>query len=166
MKTLAAAVVLVACAGCATVGPASWAGSAEGGTRTTSERGSVSRGIATMTRNDKPYLVFLTAGCEPVNAASGPWAGGTIKALDKRELKWTCDTWDGVTGRVLINGQKFKLDQGGMFFVDMRDGNMIILQAAVDMQQLFGGPIEQRLKELATSDERIARFLAACDLPR
>jgi hypothetical protein len=166
MKTLAAAAVLVACAGCSTVAPASWAGGAGGGTRTSTDHGPVSRGTANLTRNGKPYLVLLTAGCEPTSVTGGPWGGGLIKALDGREVKWSCDTWDGVTGRLIIGGEKFRLDHGAVVFIDMRDGKVVTEQVAVDMQQFDGGPVEERLKVIATTNEQIARFLAACDLPR
>jgi hypothetical protein len=126
----------------------------------------VSRGVANLTRDGKPYLVLMTAGCEPKSVTGGPWAGGLIRGLDGREVKWTCDTWDGVSGRVIIGGQKLKLEQGGVVFIDMRDEQMVIEQVAVDMQQFTGGTVEERLKVIAATDERVARFLTACDLPR
>jgi hypothetical protein len=164
MKTLAAATILVACAGCATPGPASWGGSAGGATHTTND-GSGSRGVTNLTRDGKPYLVLLTAGCEPKSVANGPCAGGIIKALDGRELKWTCDTWDGVSGRLIIGGEKFRLDQGAVVFIDMRNEKMVIEQAQVNLL-VKGNTLEDRLKWIALTDDRIARFLAACDSPR
>ena len=164
MQKLAA--VLLACAGCATLPkPESWGGGG-GSCSQITDKGTANFGIGHATRDGRPYLVVIPAGGGCGQISGGPPASGNVRAADGRVVQWECTTKDGVKGRVKINGEVFRLEDGGVFFIDLRDGRTVVEQAAVDMALLAGGFVEQQLKVLAASDERIARFLRESESPR
>jgi hypothetical protein len=153
--------------GCVGLAPetGSWSGSGAGSSFST-DLGTVHRGIANLSQDNKPYLILLTAGGEPTKVNGGRTGSGQIKAVDGSEIIWTCDTRDGVTGALVIGGRRYRLEDGGIVLVDMRGKKLVVEQAIVDMSQLQVDNLEIRLKSLAESDKRIARFLQACDKPQ
>jgi YD repeat-containing protein len=157
------AAALLACSGCHTFETASWGGGGGSCSRTT-DAGTVHNGIAHLAKDGRPYLVLITAGGGSGRVSGGPPGSGSVTAADGRQVEWSCDTRDGVTGKVVIAGQKFRLEDGGVFFLDVRGGGVVIEQAAADMALLEGGFVEERLKALP--DPRIAGFLQASESPR
>ncbi|HEV3386841.1 MAG TPA: hypothetical protein VG097_18635 [Gemmata sp.] len=166
MNRLLVAVVLLY-PGCLSPAPetGSWVGSGAASSFST-DLGTVHRGIANLSLDNKPYLILLTAGGEPTKVNGGRTGSGQIKAVDGSEIMWTCDTRDGVTGEVVIGGRRYRLENGGIILVDMRGKKLAVEQAIVDMSRLQVDNLEVRLKSLAETDKRIARFLQACDTPR
>src|SRR5262245_57247470 len=108
MKTLGA-VLLLAALGCNSLRSVGWGG-AGGSSSHTTDSGTVHRGLAELTRNGQPYVVLLTAGGEVTHVSGGPPGWGTVHLPDGRDIKWTCDTPNGVAGKVTIDGQVFKLE--------------------------------------------------------
>ncbi len=164
MHKLVAAAVLT-CAGCAVLSSEGWGGAA-GGSSYTTDSGTVHRGVACLTREGKPYLVILTADGEPTHVSGGPPGSGSIKAADGRDVEWSCSTRDGVTGKLVIGGSPFRLEDGEVVLVNLHAGRIVVEQVSVDMSQLEGAFVEDRLKALATTDTRIARFLQVCESPK
>ena len=80
-------------------------------------------------------------------------------------VEWECDTPDGRAGRVTIGTERFELQKGPVFLVNLRDGKTVVEQLAIDFDQLQGGVIEQRLKVVAQSKRRLAAFLKFCETP-
>lgn len=80
-----------------------------------------------------------------------------------RTVEWFPVTRDGMTGKIVIGGEKLRLEDGGVFRVDTRNG-VTVEQTAVDMR-LLEGDVGKRLKTMAATDGR--RFLhgKACDSP-
>jgi hypothetical protein len=154
-------VVLIAALGCFSLRPEGWGGTG-GSSSYTTNQGTVHRGLAALTRNGQPYLVMLTAGGQVTQVLGGPPGSGTIHTPDDRTLKWTCDTRDGVLGKVAIDGQPFRLENGPVFLVDLRGGKMVVEQLAVTPEFLREDVTEQQLK----TDDRIARFFARTELPK
>jgi hypothetical protein len=159
--------VVLLYSGCAGLAPetGSWSGGGAGSSFST-DLGTVHRGIANLSLDNKPYLILLTAGGEPTAVNGGRTGSGLIKAVDGSEITWTCETRDGVTGEVVIGGRRYRLENGGIVLIDMRGKRFAVEQAIVDMSQLQADNLEVRLKSLAESDRRIARFLQACDKPQ
>jgi hypothetical protein len=158
MKKLAC--LVLACAGCASFHSEGWGG-AGGSSSYSTDHGTVHRGLAVLTRDCHPYLVMLTAGGEATQVSGGPPGRGTVKLSDGRDIRWTCDTPDGVAGKVTIDGQQFRLEQGQVFLVDLRGGTKVE-QVMVEPALLEGATDAQRLK----ADDRVARFYERTELPR
>src|SRR5438067_1724121 len=96
-------VVLIAALGCTSLRSDGWGG-AGGSSSHSTDHGTVHRGLAELTRNGQPHLVMLTPGGEVTHVSGGPPGSGTVRTPDGRDLKWTCDTRDGVRGKVVIDG--------------------------------------------------------------
>lgn len=154
-------VVLFAALGCASLCSEGWGGGGGSSSHTT-DYGTVHRGLAELTRNGQPYLVMLTAGGQVTHVSGGPPGSGTIHTPDGRDLKWTCDTREGVWGTVVIDGQPFRLETGQVFLVDLRGGKTVVEQLSVTPEFLEAGADEERLK----TDGRIARFFERTEMPK
>jgi hypothetical protein len=166
MSKLALTACVFACAGCALLkSDEGWGGGGGSGSYTT-DGGTVSRGLAVLNRDNRPYLVVLSAGSATKSVKAGRAASGTIQAPDSRTVEWTCVTKDGVTGTVTVGDRKLRLENGGLILVDLRGGQTVVEQAAVNVGRLEGAAVEDRLKVMAATDERVARFLNACESPR
>ncbi len=166
MKTLVAAVVLAASVGCTGLMTDSGWGAGGGSGSYTTDHGTVSRGLAVLTRENRPYLVLLSAGGCATGVRGGRSASGTIQAPNNRTVEWSCNTRDGVNGKLVIDGKEFRLEDGGVVLVDLRRGGTVVEQAAIDMKLFEGAMVEEELEAIAASDERVARFLKACDSPK
>jgi hypothetical protein len=166
MNKLSVIAMLLAAVGCRGLmfESGSWGGAA-GSSSYTTDHGTVHRGLSNLTRDGKPYLVLQTAGGEPTDARGGPPGSGTLKAADVREIEWICSTHDGVTGKLVIGGEQFRLENGAVILVDLRGGRMVVEQAFVDMRLFEGGSVEERLKAIAGTNTRVAGFLKASESP-
>jgi hypothetical protein len=151
MKKLA--LLALAFTGCAAFRSEGWGG-AGGSSSYSTDQGMVQRGLSVLTRHGMPYLVILTVGGEAAQVAGGPPGRGTVRLPDGRDIKWICDTPNGVTGKVTIDGQSFDLEQGQVFLVDLRDGKAVVEQITIAPELMDVATDEQRLK----TDARIARF--------
>ncbi|HEX4609511.1 MAG TPA: hypothetical protein VH092_15035 [Urbifossiella sp.] len=127
--------------------------------------GRIDYGVTHLTLNGRVYLVLVSAGGAG-SCHAGPPASGTLRTPDGRALEWTCDTRDGRAGRVTIGAERFELDKGAVFLVNLRDGKNVVEQVAVEGAQLQGGNPEDRLKAAANSNERLAAFLKLCETPK
>jgi hypothetical protein len=83
------------------------------------------------------YLVLAANGCSGSGGGSGT-SRGQLHPKDGREIVWSCSTQDGKSGKVIIDGQEFDLNQGLSF------------------------SSRRRFPELAKADPRIATFLQSC----
>ena len=167
MRKLLVMAMLLAAVGCYSLmsESGSWGGGG-GGSSYSTDRGTVQRGLATLTHDDHTYLVVITSGGAPTHVSGGPPGSGTIQGADGRALEWTCNTRDGVTGKLVIGSEKLRLEDGGVILVDMKDGRTVVEQASVDMRLFEGGSLEDRLKVIAATDTRVAGFLKAAESPR
>ena len=52
------------------------------------------------------------------------------------KITWQCETPDGESGTVLLNGQSYDLSKGGIFLVSTRDANIRVLQLNRDISML------------------------------
>ncbi len=163
-RLIKAAVVLYS--GCVGLTPesGSWSGSGAGSSFST-DYGTVHRGLAQLSVDDKPYLILLTAGGEPTKVTGGHMGSGQIKRADGSEITWTCETRDGVTGEFVIAGKRYRLEDGRIVLVDMRGKRIVVEQAIVDMSRLQADNLEERLKSMASSEKRLARFFQVCETP-
>jgi hypothetical protein len=153
--------VVLVCAGCAAFRSEGWGG-AGGSSSYSNDDGTVHRGLAVLTRHGMPYLVILTVGGEAAQVSGGPPGRGTVRLPDGRDMKWTCDTPNGIAGKVTIDGQAFELERGPVFLVDLRSGKAVVEQIAIAHELMDAATDEQRLK----ADNRIARFYERTERPK
>jgi hypothetical protein len=85
---------------------------------------------------------------------------GYHRANDGRKVEWQCETSDGKTGSVKINGRAYDLAQGSLFLVSTKGGDVRVLQLKRDTLKLKVGNVQDSLETLIRSDEDIAPFYA------
>lgn len=164
MPVLVGAVVA---AGCAAVKYeyGSWGGGS-GGHTSDGKGGRYSYGVSYLTLDGRVYFVLVADGGGGGRCGGGPPGSGTLVAPDGRQVEWVCDTPNGRTGRVTIGAERFELERGAVFLVNLHDGRTVVEQAAVDMTGLQGGFVEERLRTAASTNDRLAAFLKACETRR
>jgi len=115
------------------------------------------------------YAVFAVAGGECSGSADFDTGESTghlrsSPARDDRpvEIKWSCDTADGVNGTVTIGEEKFELAKGKVFHVVLDGEKPQIDQLAADMAKYDeGNTVDERLSALAKTARRISPFADA-----
>src|SRR5262249_29290252 len=60
------------------------------------------------------------SGAYSSSSSRGETAHSWIRSRDGRTVDWWCQTSNGVSGEVRINGEKFKLEDGSLFLVSTR----------------------------------------------
>jgi len=157
----------VVAAGCAAVKYeyGSWGGGS-GGHTSDGKDGRYAYGVSHLTLDGRVYFVLVADGGGGGRCGGGPPGSGTLVAPDGRQIEWVCDTPDGRTGRVTIGAERFELERGAVFLVNLHDGRTVVEQAAVDMTGLQGGFVEERLRTAARTNDHLAAFLKACETRR
>jgi hypothetical protein len=107
------------------------------------------------------YLVLAANGCSGSGGGSGT-SRGQLHAKDGREIVWSCSTQDGKSGKVIIDGQEFDLNQGALFLVSAKEKPTRVEQVVIDTGQLQAESLVGKFPELAKADPRIATFLQSC----
>jgi hypothetical protein len=92
-----------------------------------------------------------SAGFSIVGSTTGPnFREGKHSVTDDRKVTWSCDSWDGRTGEVIIDGEKFDLANGRVFLVAQIDDKSEVKQVAADISQLrTAGPADHHWFERA-----------------
>ena len=75
-----------------------------------------------------------------------------------------CETKDGKTGKVTLNGTAYDLAAGSVFLASDKNGLIHIVQLKRDTSQLK--PTVPSLEELAKNDPDIVPFIAASGKPK
>ena len=99
-----------------------------------------------------------TAGSR-VQSPSASFTGRWRSPDRQREIQWTSRTKDGLIGTLTVDRQSFDLTKGALFLITTDDQSLGVQQLSVDMSQLQGASVSERLRIAATSDSRIAAFL-------
>ena len=116
-------------------------------------------------------LVLAASGCSGSGGEAARSVGqlqtrpGYLHARDGRKIAWSLSTQDGKSGKVVIDGQEFDLDQGALFLVSAKDKPTRVEQLKVDPSQLQAMAVEpflDQLLEQAKGDPQIAKFLESC----
>ena len=115
-----------------------------------------------LSHNGRTYLVLAADGCPGSRVSSGPQATGEFSTLDSRMVGWACTTQDGAAGSVTIDGKTFDLAQGGLFLISVRQPTTTVEQIAIDIAQVQGEPVEEKLEAVGKDDPRVAAFLRKC----
>jgi hypothetical protein len=88
----------------------------------------------------------------------GPQPVKTWQEETGRDVMWRCETSDGLSGRMTINGQSFDLTKGNLFLVSTAAGRDV----AQLIRDLSGLEMTQEsIADLAKRDETIRKFVAA-----
>lgn len=95
------------------------------------------------------------------NSGSRGKLTGEQTSADGRKLEWYCETSDGKTGSVKINGQAYELGQGSLFLVATKGAELRVLQLKRDTLSLkVGNDPKDGLERLIRGDEEIGPFFA------
>jgi hypothetical protein len=163
--TYCLALVAVAVAVCFTAvgcsGGHSWGGGteAESGFR---EGVTFDYRVTSLTCDGRVFLVLTANGSSGGSMISSPSAHGVLSAADGRKIEWSCPTRDGTSGTLTIAGQEFDLAKGAVFLVSLKANQTKVEQLAVDMSNLQGGKMEERLNAVGETEPRIKAFLKEC----
>jgi hypothetical protein len=118
--------------------------------------------ITSLTCDSRVFWVLAADGSSGGSMISSPKAHGILRATDGRQIAWSCPTRDGTSGTVTIAGQEFDLAKGAVFLVALKANQTKVEQLAVDMSQLQGGKVEEKLNAAGETEPRIKAFLNAC----
>lgn len=83
---------------------------------------------------------------------------GLAHSKDGRTVDWVCQTPDGKSGAVRINGQHFKLEEGSLFLVTTRGGQTQIEQHRRDLMSV--APDDENLERFTKEDPDVKQFIS------
>jgi len=148
--------------GCTPTSGKTWG--AGGGPVTLNDKGSnIGYALGRLTRDDSVYFVIVGNGCTGVTFSGGEGTHqGYLRARDTSKTDWSCQTKDGRSGKVVIEGSEFELSSGALFLVFAKEKPARVEQVAVDAKQLQACADAKRFPELGKADPRVAAFLESC----
>ena len=83
---------------------------------------------------------------------------GQQKARDGRKVEYQCETADGKTGTMTINGSSYELGKGTMFLVSTRGGKVEVRQVKRDLRKVE--PDQESVEKLLKDAADVASFFA------
>jgi hypothetical protein len=83
---------------------------------------------------------------------------GQQKAPDGQKIDWQCETTDGKTGKMMINGSSYELAKGSLFLISTRDGQVRVRQLQRDLLKVK--PDQEALESLLKNDPDVGPFFA------
>jgi len=89
---------------------------------------------------------------------------GQQKAPDGQKVEWQCETTDGKTGKMIINGSSYELSKGSLFLVSTRGGKVEVRQ--VQRNLLKVKPDQESVEKLLKEDADAASFFAEKAKPK
>jgi hypothetical protein len=122
----------------------------------------ISYTVQGLTCDGRMYFVVAANGCTGSAGGGSGNSRGQLHTRDGREIVWTCATQDGKSGKVVIDGQEFNLNQGALFLASTKEKPTRVEQVVIETGQLQAESIVENLPELAKADPRIATFLQSC----
>ena len=117
-----------------------------------------------LVQEDGQWIADSDTG-DAVQSPSPSFTGRWRSPDRQREIKWSSRTKDGLSGTLPVDRQSFDLTKGAHFLITTDDQSLVVQQLSVDMSQLQGTSVSERLRIAATGDTRSAPFLKQ-DAPR
>ena len=141
----------------------SWGGGADGQTRVTRE-GDVSSRVVHLSRNDRIDLLLLIEGSGNGSVSTGYRPSGTIWTPSGRQVNWRCYPRFGKLPELRIDDVMFPFEGGRVFYIDVRDGRVLVQQIDIDPHQLASGKgsIRENVRANAAQNPIIAGFCERC----
>jgi hypothetical protein len=106
------------------------------------------------------FIVWSDAAGGGSSSSSGNVQGvkcqGSLVARDRRRVEFDCETKDGKTGQVKLNGKAYKLADGNLFLVFTEGEGSRVKQLRRDMSNLKFE--RESLEAFGRNDEEIAEF--------
>ena len=118
---------------------------------------------------DNQMVLVVWSDCNHIPISGGGNKGlhsdhdGTMTGPEGRRVSWKCETPDGKTGTVTINGAKYDLAKGSVFLVSTKGADSGVVQLQRDLSHLPVG--ESGLEKLAKDHADIAAFVARAAKP-
>ncbi len=89
---------------------------------------------------------------------------GQHKASARQRVEWECETTDGKTGKMIINGSSFELAKGALFLVSTQGGKVEVRQFQRDLLKVK--PDQESLERLLKDDPDVGSFFADQPKPK
>jgi hypothetical protein len=89
---------------------------------------------------------------------------GRLQGADGRKVEWQCETADGKTGQMSINGSAYDLGKGPLVLVSTRGGQVQVRQVQRDLGHVK--PDSDSLERLLRDDPDVGAFLAQTPEPK
>src|SRR5262249_46814913 len=89
---------------------------------------------------------------------------GQQKARDGRKVEYQCETADGKTGTMTINGSSYELAKGSMFLVSTRGGKVEVRQVKRDLLKVALD--QESVEKLLRGNADVASFFAEKAKPK
>jgi hypothetical protein len=112
--------------------------------------------------SDRLAFLILTdfVGASP-SRSSGKGKGpekyeGQQKAPDGQQVEWQCETTDGKTGKMTINGSTYELAKGALFLVSTQGGKVEVRQLQRDLLKVK--PDQESVEKLLKDDPDVGSF--------
>jgi hypothetical protein len=83
---------------------------------------------------------------------------GRHKATDGQKVEWQCETADGKTGKMIINGSSYELAEGSLFLDSTRGGKVEVRQVQRDLLKVK--PDQESVEKLLNEDADVGSFSA------
>jgi hypothetical protein len=140
-----------------------WGGGSESLTTSTRDRSSSSR-VVHITRNDRIELLLLVEGSGNGSTSGGNPPSGTILTPTGRVVNWSCRTRLGKLPELRIDDVLFPFDGGRVFYIDVRDGRVLVQQLDLDPHEIATGKgtIRENLRAAAPKNVILASFCERC----
>jgi hypothetical protein len=163
---LVCAVLASALVGCLSTDPAgagSWGGGTSGSGVHSTDRDADSS-VVHITHNDRIELLLLIEGSSNSGTRIGPPAGGTILLPTGRVANWESTVRRSKLQELRIDGAAFPLEAGGVFYIDVRNGQTLVQQLPLDPNEIASGKgeIRENIKASAGKHPVIAGFCTRC----
>jgi hypothetical protein len=148
--------------GCSNGSSKSW--SSGSGASTIRDDGKLySFSTAHLGRQGQSYVVLVANG-----SVGGTFSGGEGKfrgdlmVKDGEKIPWSCETLDGQTGKIVIDGKEFDLTYGGLFLVSTESRPRQVEQVTIRGTRLQTCTDAKQFLVQAKSEPQMARFLLSC----
>ena len=89
---------------------------------------------------------------------------GQHKAPDGQKVEWQCETADGKTGKMIINGSSYELSNGSLFLVSTRGGKVEVRQVQRDLLKVK--PDQESVEKLVKDEADVGSFFAEKAKPK
>lgn len=107
----------------------------------------------------RTYCSFCAFLCNEMKGSSSPLAEGNFRSAGKRLVRWDCQSFDGKTGRVIIDGKQYDLVKGSLFLIVAKNDKTTVYQFQADLTKMPKDSIELLNSEQSERQPKIRAVL-------
>ncbi len=129
------------------------------------DEASISYGACIYGTGEKAILFIIWSDTERASShgsttKKGVRYEGFHISSDGQRVEWHCETADGKTGIITLNGAEYDLADGLLFLVSTQDSQIQVRQLKRDTLKNLQNPDIEKFKSLAKNDSEIWEFFA------